>query len=139
MVGPPAMRPCCTGICRRLGCAQPLFACAREDGLSKEGRFPFYNETVFTYMRLTSDRPPARIEMPIWILEDGRADEIMDLVRAECVVGAGYPYAIETADALAVISQQDRQRFYALFEQFAQRQEINFTRTRKAASKRVRR
>ena len=121
------------------GVRTPFFACAREDGLSKEERAPFYTETVFTYMRLTSERPPARIEMPIWILEDGRAEEIMDLVRAECVVGAGYPYAIETADALAVISQQDRQRFYALFEQFAQRQEIDFTRTRKAASKRVRR
>jgi len=59
----------------------------------------------------------------------------MDLVRAECVVGAGYPYAVETADAAAVITQQDRQRFYALFQQFVESQGIPLTLARKAASK----
>ncbi|MEZ4834441.1 MAG: hypothetical protein R2873_21040 [Caldilineaceae bacterium] len=28
------------------------------------------------------------------------------------------PHVIETADAVAVISQQDRERFYRLFQQF---------------------
>jgi hypothetical protein len=64
---------------------------------------------------------------------------MIDLVRAECVVGTGYPYAIETADALAVISQQDRQRFHALFEQFATRTGLGLTRARKALSKQARR
>ena len=59
----------------------------------------------------------------------------MDVVRAECVVGTGYPYAIETADAVAVITQQDRQRFYALWQQFMQKENIEFTQARKAGSK----
>jgi hypothetical protein len=113
----------------------PCFLCARADSLSMDHRAAFYPEVAFSYVRFTADRPPARLEMPAWLLAEGRAEEIVDLVRAECVVGAGYPYAIETADALAVISQQDRERFYAIFEQFAQRNKLPLARTRKAASK----
>jgi hypothetical protein len=118
----------------------PLFYCARDDALSREGRALFYPDVAFTYMRLTRDRTPARIEMPRWLVEEGRAAAVLDLVRAECVVGAGYPYAVETADALAVISQQDRERFYLLFEQFIRRSGLpSLTQARKAASKEMRR
>ncbi len=117
----------------------PFFICAREDGLSREGLAAFYPEVAFTYVRLAGERSPARLEIPRWVLEDGQAETVVDLVRAECVVGTGYPYAIETADALAVISRQDRERFYALFEQFAQRTGLQLTRARKAASKQDRR
>jgi hypothetical protein len=117
----------------------PLFECARHDGLSRTGQATFYGDVLFTYIQLAMERPPARLELPRWLLEAGRADEIIDLVRAECVVGTGYPYVIETADALAVISQQDRQRFYAFFEQFAQRAGLQITHARKALSKQSRR
>lgn len=117
----------------------PFFICARYDGLSREGRAPFYREVAFTYMRLTRERPPARIELPAhWVLQ-GQADGLLDTLRAECVVGAGYPYAIETADALAVIGGNDRERFYALLEQFAQRAGLTLVQARKAASKVARR
>ena len=90
-------------------------------------------------MRLSRDRVPARIEMPHWLVEEGLADDVLDLVRAECVVGSGYPYAVETADALAVISHADRERFYSLFEQFAHQSGLSLVQARKAASKRTRR
>ncbi len=73
--------------------------------------------------------------MPRWLLQSDWAESVLDIVRAECVVGAGYPYAIETADALAVITQQDRQRFYALWQQFMQKEGIPLTQARKAGSK----
>lgn len=117
----------------------PFFYCARSDALSHEGRADFYPEVAFTYMRLTRDRAPARLEVPRWMVEGGQAASALDLVRAECVVGAGYPYAVETADALAVISQADRERFYGLFEQFVQRSGLQFVQARKAASKLTRR
>jgi hypothetical protein len=117
----------------------PFFYCAREDALSREGLVDFYKDVVFTYIRLTADRPPARLEMPAWLLESGQAEAIVDRVRAECVVGSGYPYAIETADAVAVIGHQDRQRFYALFQQFLASEGIQLTYARKAASKESRR
>ncbi len=121
------------------GDRSPFFVCARDDSLSSEGRAAFYRDVVFTYVRLTQDRSPARVELPRWLLESGLADSVMDVVRGECVVGAGYPYAVETADAAAVITQQDRQRFYALFQQFVEGQGIPLTLARKAASKQGRR
>jgi hypothetical protein len=77
--------------------------------------------------------------MPRWILDAGRADEIIDRVRAESVVGVGYPYAIETADALAVISQQDRERFYRILQDFLEQSGIPLSTARKMRSKQQRR
>lgn len=125
------------------GARCPAFICARRDSNTIGNPMPttFYNRVAFTYMRLSERRAPARIEMPRWILDDDLLDDVLDLVRAECVVGAGYPYAIETADALAVISMQDRQRFYGWFEQFVDSvQELSdLTQSRKSTSKRARR
>lgn len=117
----------------------PLFYCDRQDNLRKQYDPKLYNDVAFTYIRLTRDRVPARVEMPWWIVEEGLANDILDLVRAECVVGGGYPYAAETADALAVISHADRERFYSLFEQFAHQSGMEFVQARKAASKSARR
>ncbi|HQY94945.1 MAG TPA: hypothetical protein PLS79_25260, partial [Caldilinea sp.] len=70
----------------------------------------------------------------------GLAGAIVDRVRAECIVGAGgYPYAIETADAVAVLKQADRDHFYALFQQFAEQQGLQFHFSRKQLSKQARR
>ena len=70
-----------------------------------------------------------------WLAERGPVEAVIDIVRAECVVGAGYPYAVETADAVAVLSQQDRQRFYALWQQFLAGENVTLTQARKAGSK----
>lgn len=128
------------------GARSAAFICARRDTLTLErraatqgSRAQFYQNVIFCYVRVTRDRPPVRIEMPRWLLAADRIDEIIDIVRAQCIVGTGYPYAVETADALAVISQADRQRFYAIFEQFAESAELPFTQATKAASKQRRR
>jgi hypothetical protein len=121
------------------GDRSPLFYCDREDTFNRKDRPTYYNGVAFTYMRLTRDRVPARIEMPYWMVDAGIVDDVLNLVRAECVVGAGYPYAVETADALAVISHADRERFYSLFEQFAQKAGMELVQARKAASKVTRR
>jgi hypothetical protein len=121
------------------GDRSPFFLCARDDALARDGRGAFYDRVAFTYVHLVQDRPPARLECPAWMLEEGIGEGIVDLVRAECVVGTGYPYAIETADALAVITQEDRRRFYALLQQFTTRHGLAFTQARKAASKSQRR
>lgn len=125
------------------GDRSPLFLCARRDSLnlepSRPTKAPFYKEIAFAYINLVSDRPPARLEMPRWILDEGRAEEVIDRVRAESVVGVGYPYAIETADALAVISQQDRERFYRILQEFLGQSGIEMSAARKMRSKRTRR
>jgi hypothetical protein len=117
------------------GARSPLFICARPDQLSINGNANFYREICFTYVNLVTDRPPARVELPRWIYEQGHVNDVLNRVRAECVVGTGYPYVIETADAVAVISQQDRERFYRLFQQFLAKEGIELSMTRKLRSK----
>ncbi len=121
------------------GDRSPFFVCARNDMLSNTGKAAFYKDVAFCYIRLSAERPPARIELPRWLFDGGQADAIVDRVRAECVVGNGYPYVIETADAVAVLKQADRDHFYALFQQFAEKQGLPFHASRKRASKQARR
>ena len=119
----------------------PAFLSARYD-LARLGQGAEQDpatEVAFVYIQTALDRPPARIEFPRWLLDDGLLDPVMDTLRAEVIVGGGYPYPIEAADAVAVISAPDRAQFYALFQEFAAREGLNFTFSRKAISKSRRR
>lgn len=89
----------------------------------------------FTYLQTTGDGAPARLDIPAWIYEKGLLDEVVDTVRAECVIGLGYPYALETADQTAVITVRDREIFLRALQDFAMREKLNFGVSRKAASK----
>lgn len=121
----------------RWGDRTPAMICARGDVLQGYGE---YRERVaFCYLKTTATQPPARLEFPRWMLDDGLLEPVMNVVRAEVIAGNGYPYAIETADAAAVISQQDRMEFYAHFQDFMKKQGVEFTFSRKAVSKSRRR
>jgi hypothetical protein len=89
----------------------------------------------FTYLQTTGDSAPARLDIPSWVYEAGLLDEVIDAVRAECVGGLGYPYAIETADAAAVITSRDREHFLHAIQDFAREGNFSFQVSRKAASK----
>jgi hypothetical protein len=89
----------------------------------------------FVYLQTTSDNVPARIDLPAWIYEDGLLGEVLDTVRAECVIGLGYPYALETADQTAVITLRDREIFLQALQGFAKENNLNLRVSRKAASK----
>jgi len=89
----------------------------------------------FSYLQTTSDGSPARLDVPAWIYEAGLLEEVLDVVRAECVVGLGYPYALETADQTALITMRDREVFLAALQDFAGRENLNFSISRKNASK----
>ena len=89
----------------------------------------------FTYLQTTAESAPARLDIPSWVYEAGLLNEVLDVVRAECVIGLGYPYALETADATAVITVRDREVFLAALQDFANREKLNFSVSRKSASK----
>ena len=93
----------------------------------------------FTYLQTTADSAPARLDIPAWIYEGGSLDEVIDLVRAECIVGLGYPYVLETADQAAVISTRDREVFFRALQELTTREKLDFSVTRKDASKQRRR
>jgi NurA domain len=102
----------------------------------RKGLHEFFGDSVgFVYLQTTTNASPARIEIPTWIYEQGFLDAVIDVIRAECVVGLGYPYALETADATAVISRNDQENFYRILEEFSTENGLNFTVSRKAASK----
>lgn len=113
--------------------------CARRDGVVTLEGSKYYERVVFVYLKATTDGPPARLDVPRWVLESGELDSVLDIVRAECIVGTGYPYASETADAVAVITQKDRDRFYRLFQEFAEKRSVPLRLSRKSTSKRGRR
>lgn len=89
----------------------------------------------FVYLQTTAGGAPARVDVPAWIYEQGLLEETLDAVRAECVVGLGYPYALETADQTALISVRDREIFLRALQDFAVREKLNFSVSRKNASK----
>ncbi|HZU02228.1 MAG TPA: DNA double-strand break repair nuclease NurA [Ktedonobacteraceae bacterium] len=116
----------------------PAMICARSDIL--EGYGEYGERVAFCYLQSVSSRPPARLEFPRWMVDDGILEPVMDAVRAEIIAGGqGYPYAIETADAVSVITMQDRAEFYAQFQTFMERQGVKFTFSTKSMSKSRRR
>jgi NurA domain len=102
----------------------------------RKGLIEFFRDDIgFVYLQTTSDSSPARLDIPSWIYKTGLLDEVLDAVRAECVIGLGYPYALETADQTAVITTFDRDIFYNALQKFAKENNLEFTVSRKAASK----
>lgn len=123
----------------RWGDRTPAWLCARRDSVEAGPEGKYYEQVGFVYLQTTAENPPARLDFPRWLLEAGELDRVVDIVRAECVIGNGYPYCAETADAVAVITLEDRQRFFAAFQRFAEQEGIPLRLRRKAASKMGRR
>jgi NurA domain len=114
------------------------FECARRGILESYGE-DWRRGVGFVYLQTTGDGPPSRLDLPMWVYERGLLDYVVDTVRGEVVVGNGYPYAIEAADQAAVLSGRDRQAFYAVFQEFAERERLRLRVARKAISKSQRR
>ncbi len=121
----------------RWGDRTPAMICARNDILESYGEYR--NGVAFCYLQTTAQHPPSRLEFPRWMVDEGVLDPVLDVVRAEIIAGNGYPYAIETADAVSVITMQDRNEFYAHFQTFMERQGVNFSFSTKSLSKKRRR
>ncbi|HEY9645743.1 MAG TPA: DNA double-strand break repair nuclease NurA [Chroococcidiopsis sp.] len=110
-----------------------LFRCSREGILADYGAQA--DQVIFTYLKTTTDGYPARLEMPLWLYEEGLCDRIIDWVRGEVIVGSGYPYVIETADQTAVLQSDDRQMFYKILQDWTDRHNLNLRFSRKMVSK----
>jgi hypothetical protein len=112
--------------------------CARRGILDQYGE-AWRRSVGFTYLKTSAENPPARLDIPLWVYNLGLLDYVLDTVRGEVVVGNGYPYVIEAADQTAVLSGRDRELFYAVFAEFAERESLNLRVARKAISKAHRR
>ena len=116
----------------------PLFVCARQ-GVLDEYPEAWRRGVGFVYLKTSGDAPPSRLDIPLWVYERGLLEYVLDTVRGEVVVGNGYPYALEAADACAVLDSRDRDMFYSLFQEFAGRESLSLHIARKAISKAHRR
>jgi hypothetical protein len=117
------------------------FQCARGDVLRyyRGDEHDFSDDLYFVYLKIGNETLPARLDVPRWVVEDGLLDHVMDVVRAEIVVGSGYPYPLETADAAAVLTAEDRMAFFRLFHQFAEEAGLTHALPAKSVSKAHRR
>ena len=114
----------------------PLMTCDRGDILREYGNQS--DQIAFTYLK-TNANYPARVELPKWVWEAGRAETVINQVRAEVIVGKGYPYAIETADQAAVLQSRDRQIFYRILQDWATQENLPLRISQKMMSKARRR
>jgi len=91
------------------------FLCDRDDrwgkGRSALELYGQYRDCVgFFYMQLGSDTA-ARVEFPVWVYEQGRLDELADIIRAEVLIKGDYPDILYRAHNLAVIKEKEKDVF----------------------------
>ncbi|NPV07232.1 MAG: DNA double-strand break repair nuclease NurA [Anaerolineae bacterium] len=122
----------CVYVCARPGAYLDQYA--RSDGTS------LADQIAFCYLRATRDGRPSRLEFPRWLVQHAaELSRVLDVVRAECIIGLGYPYAIEAAHDTAVLTGGDRARLARLFAQYCWDAGLRAGPTAKAISKRRRR
>jgi hypothetical protein len=122
--------------CMTWGDRTPMFQCQRDGILEDYGDQG--NQIVFTYLKANADYP-VRIELPRWVYESGRYEQVLNWVRGEVIIGGGYPYVIEAADQTAVLQAGDRQVFYRILQDWAASQHLHLRLSRKMVSKARRR
>lgn len=117
------------------------FVCARDQTLRHyvRGAEDYGRDVAFFYLQTASDGPPARVDIPRWMVREGLVDHVADVVRCEVIAGTGYPYCFAAADAAAVLSTADREMFYGQVQAFCERNGLRLRIAPKAASKRRRR
>jgi hypothetical protein len=111
----------------------PFFLCQRHGILERYDNHR--HRIAFTYLKTTQENYPARLEMPLWMIEAEIGDRIVDWVRGEVIIGGGYPYVIETADQTAVLKVEDRQVFFRILQDWAEQEELSLRFSRKMVSK----
>lgn len=107
------------------------FLCAREGILDHYG--PHRRDIAFCYLQTRDGHPPARLEFPSWLIPE--LDRVLEGVLADVIAGSGYPYTLAAADATAVLTTSDRDRFQRTLEDFLSQRDIPILFSNKALSK----
>ncbi len=112
---------------------------SRRPGIQQEYAAPWQTDLAFVYLKMSLTGLPVRLEFPLWLYQEGLLDSLMDVIRAEIIIGSGYPYCLETADVTALLTNADRDFFYRVFQAFLEKQAHPLTIRSKARSKQRRR
>lgn len=133
------------GFTENWGDRTALFKSQRDDTLETlhttyQGEdFDFSDKLLFTYLDVGSGPQMDRIELPQWVVEESLFDYVISVIRGEAGVGRGYPEILQSVDADAVISRQDRQQFLRMYQEFSEENDIELQWNNKALSKNRRR
>lgn len=101
--------------------------------------YDFWDDVLFAYLDIPGGAAFDRVELPGWVLREGLADHVFDVLRAEAGIGRGYPELLQQADANAVLDYEAEQRFLALVQEFADAHDLPVEWDPKALSKERRR
>lgn len=113
------------------------FICARDNILQyyRKGDVDYSRGIAFFYIK-SSAYGVSRVEFPLRYVEEGRVDYIADIVRAQLIVGGGYPYALNRAHHEAVVSVKERERFLQIVQALSEREGLGVDTSLKAVRKR---
>lgn len=101
--------------------------------------YDFSDRLLFTYLNTGSGQSLDRVGVPKWVQEQGMVDEVLSTVRAQAGVGRGFPEILSAADADAVLSNKDRDRFLEVVQKFSEANNVDIRWVDKALNKRRRR
>lgn len=114
-----------------------VFKCDRPGVLKQYKKHK--DQIGFCYLK-TNKNLPSRLEFPLWLYEEKEYfKHVLNIIRAEIIIGNGYIYSIESADATAVINSKDKKVFYQIFSEFAYKNNLNTNLSQKSLSKNKRR
>jgi hypothetical protein len=91
---------------------------------------------AFFYVQ-SSGGLPSKVEVPKWVFEAGMADNIADIVRAQCIVRPGYPDIIHRAHEYTAINQSEAEQFGRILDHFAADNHIKVYKSAKEQNKRL--
>ena len=113
------------------------FVCTRDDILQYyvTGDRDRSRDILFFYLKTSLGRV-ARVEFPRRIADEGRVEELADVIRAQTIIGGGYPHALDQAHHEANVSMSERERFLKLLISVAGKNNLEMGTSLKAAKKR---
>lgn len=98
---------------------------------------PYRDSIAFFYIR-SGGGLPSRVEVPKWVFESGKLEDIADVVRAECIIRPGYPDILHRAHEYTAISQSEAEQFNKILYGFADANNIRIYRSTKEMYKGIR-
>jgi hypothetical protein len=101
--------------------------------------YDFSDKILFTYLDVGPGPQIDRVELPEWVYNQDMAEYVFSVLRAEAGVGRGYPEILQSVDADAVISRQEREEFLRMYQDFSDENDIELRWNNKALSKKRRR
>jgi len=121
----------------RWGERTSAFICARDNILQHYRRdgVDYSRGIAFFYIK-SSAYGVSRVEFPTRYVSEGMVDCIADIVRAQVIVGEGYPYVLNRAHHEAVVSVKERERFMGLLQVISEREVLGVDASLKAVRKR---